>query len=144
MIIQATEKEVPQLGLLWAKLVEEENPKADPDIESWMEFEKKLLSLDSYYAYVFKINDEVVGFCDGLLLIDLETRQKYIKGGHLYVLPEHRKGSAGMRLHLKSFRKSKELGAKFLRRTVSANNMRMMKRAKDMKVSSYIIDEEIK
>jgi GNAT superfamily N-acetyltransferase len=144
MIRRATEYDVTTMAILWRELVLEENPKANPDCDQWAKSQRTLMSLPNYYAFVAEENDHIVGFNNGLLIIDPETREKYIEGGQFYVLPEYRKGSAGMRLHRNSFKLGKELGAKWLRRKVSINNKRMVERCiRKYRVKEYVVDEPL-
>ena len=147
-IRKATHEDIDAIGKLWAALVIEENPNAHPNIERWKDIQRQLFGLNNYYIYVAEENGEVIGFNNGLFLVDIETNEPYIDGGNFYVLPKYRKGLSGMRLHRNSFEVAKSLGAKFMRRKVSANNKRMMDRltshaGKSHFVKEYIVDEMV-
>lgn len=144
----ATIDDILDMSKLWVALVMEENPNANPDSQRWIDIERKMFDLKDYYAFVVEENGNVVGFNDGLLLTDLETNEPYIQGGSFYVLPQYRKGPCGIKLHRNSFQVARNIGAKFLRRKVSANNKRMVDRfikmdGKKHFIKEYIVDEMI-
>jgi GNAT superfamily N-acetyltransferase len=134
------------MGRLWKALVIEENPTSNPDVERWSELQRRMFKMPDYYAYVVEDDRVVVGFNNGLVLKDFENGDIYVDGGNFYVLPEYRKGAAGAMLHRNSFEIAKKLGAKWLRRKVSANNERMVRRfltSKKCILKEYIVDEMI-
>ncbi len=136
------------MGKLWVSQVIEENPNAKPDVQSWCDIQRKLFSLKGYQTCIAEEDGEMVGFNNGLFLTDIETNEPYIEGGNFYVLPQYRKGLAGMKLHRNTFNVCRRLGAKFLRRKVSAQNKRMVDRFTKMDgkkhfIKEYIVDEMI-
>jgi GNAT superfamily N-acetyltransferase len=124
--------------------VREENPSFTPDVVEWSKSQYRLMSMESYFAFIAVENGLVVGFNNGLVLTDPESGNRYVEGGNFYVLPEYRKMAAGMKLHKNSFDVAKSQGAKWLRRHVSVNNKRMVDRMQHNKrhiLKEYVVDE---
>lgn len=140
--------DIPAMGNLWAELVLEELPKARPDISRWCQIQHMLISNPDYHAWVSEDNGEVTGFTNGMVQVDIQTGQRYMDGGHLFVTKQHRKGMAGLKLHRVCYRVCRDNGARFVRRKVSAFNKRMVDRmnkhlGNGHTIIEYIVDETI-
>jgi GNAT superfamily N-acetyltransferase len=143
VIRQATQNDIIPMAVMWAELCMEENPESRPDVERWSAMQRELMRLSSYYAFVVEKDGDIVGFNNGLVLTDIQSGFRYVEGGSFFVMPEHRGGQAGAMLHRKSYEVAKELGAKFLRRKVSAANERMVRRFQENKSGKYFLREYI-
>lgn len=144
-IRRATEADIPAMSCLWADLVIEENPQANPQKQAWSDGHRRLIRLGDFFAYVTEVHGAIVGFATGMMDTDLETGERYLEGGHMYVSPLYRKGRAGALLHRMGTEVCRKHGAKIFRRHVSATNERMMSRlqAKGHVVREYTVDEAI-
>ena len=145
-IRKATQNDIPAMADMWVALVLEENPSARPDVKRWCDMQRQLFGMSNYFVFVTEDNGKVVGVNNGLFLTDMETGEPYVDGGNFYVIPEYRNGVSGMKLHRNSLNVTRNLGAKFLRRKVSAKNKRMVDRfmaGKTHLLKEYIVDEMI-
>lgn len=139
----ATIEDIPTLGDLWAQLVLEEIPDASPNIKRWCDMQRALMANPDYHVWVSEVDGEVSGFTNGLILDDIQTRERYMDGGHLFVSKQYRDGFSGMKLHRLCYRICKENSARFVRRKVSAFNQRMVERMKKGLGNGHIIREYI-
>ena len=112
-IIECKPDDLPELSLLWEKMISEVMLDAKPNKEWWANYIRSFMAHGDYKCFKAVDNGVAIAFIDGSLFADPSIGEIIAIGLNFYVLPEYR-GIIGARLYLKLVREGKARGAKHI------------------------------
>lgn len=143
-IRRAVVNDLPEVAMLWAEMAVEEQPGCKPDKGIWAaQTEQFLKDTDHNHLYVSELDGVIVGFVQGLWILNPVTGERDIIGIHFYVKPQYRKTEVAVKLHSTYKETARGLGVKRVIRQTTETNAEHLKK-KGQKVTAIIVEEEIK
>lgn len=124
MIRDANINDLPEMSGLWVSMLKETNPEGKPNVEWWLECQKEMMTLDTYYLYVATEDKKMVGFITGILYPDATTGERVAFGQEFYVIPERRNDKISEALYGKLVRMGKSLNADCIEMTCFQGQMK--------------------
>lgn len=140
-ILEANKDDLPELSLLWEKMIHEVLPYTIPKRDWWIKYINAFMLHNDYKCYKAVIDDVIVGFADGSLFADPSVGKIVAMGLNFYVLPEYRKGIIGTRLYLKLAHEGKKRGAEIIQLICYGNSLTQWKRHGMTTISSNVRKE---
>ena len=99
MIRPGTKEDLPTVSMLWKDMVAEARKEWAPDEKKWASMGASLFDAGIYFLVVYEIEDEIVGFVDGISFDEPSTGKKHGVAQHFYVDPAYRGTEVSAKLY---------------------------------------------
>jgi GNAT superfamily N-acetyltransferase len=108
---EATVDDLPEIGQLWLRMVDELLPGSTPNLEWWTRMAKGLFLTGLYVILIAEADEGIIGYIDFMLYPEPSTGKIHGVGQQFYVLPEHRHHMIAAQLYKRALTIARNRGA---------------------------------